>query len=291
MNTTERVLIPQKTFDVKNEHDIKNLWANKLLLRLIKLDPERYTQSIEKEKVEIVSNTSWLYSTIYTPEVWTTMDFADSSWQHAGIVYGSENPYAPLGLNPDPIWTANQVVADSALDSLGSNPMGIEEMPNTTLNPEVTIEDSLSADSLSVTAFSDTNAYDSTSIAASTVPAEGDSIVFFRKVFEIDGTPTNGMFIVTADDDYRLYLNGDYIIDDAENSYSVLDSVDYITLEYSLKKGSNILAIDVEDKDLTGKGLKFYGYFEVIPSDVTEAAERQARAERVSVDPQVLHYR
>ena len=59
-------------------------------------------------------------------------------------------------------------------------------------------------------------------------------------------------------------------------------------MEYSLKQGDNILAIDVEDKDLTAKGLKFYGYFEVIPSDITEAAERQARAEKIVADPQVL---
>jgi hypothetical protein len=32
----------------------------------------------------------------------------------------------------------------------------------------------------------------------------------------------------------------------------------------------------------------FYSYFEVIPADITEAAERQARAERVVVDPQLL---
>ena len=96
------------------------------------------------------------------------------------------------------------------------------------------------------------------------------------------------MFIVTADDDYRLYLNGDYIIDDAYNLFTKLDSIDYITLEFSLKKGENILAIDVEDKDLTAQGLMFYGFFEVIPADVTEAAERQARAERVIVDPKIL---
>ncbi|MEJ2542465.1 MAG: tetratricopeptide repeat protein [Calditrichaceae bacterium] len=275
-----RRIVMELAFDIKNENDIKNLWANKLLLRLIKLDPERYTESIEKERVEVVSDGTWLFSTTYTPEVWTMSDFDDSGWQNAGVVFNSTNPYASLNLYPDAIWTVHQMVSDSTLDSLGINSPIIE-------TPE---ENEIIENADSSMAFADTVMIDSTggSIIAETGPADADSIVFFRKKFAIDGTPTNGLFIVTADDDYRLYLNGDYIIDDAENTFTKLDSIDYITLEYSLKKGENIIAIDVEDKDLTAQGLMFYSYFEVIPADITEAAERQARAERVVVDPQLL---
>jgi tetratricopeptide (TPR) repeat protein len=270
-----RRIVMETAFDIKNEHDIKNLWANKLLLRLIKLDPERYTESIEKERVEIESDNSWLFSTIYTPEIWTMFDFDDSKWQNVGVVYGSGNPYAAIGLNPDAIWAVHYVTTDSTQDSLGIN---------------TPVEDEATDYTSSSMAFADSVLDDSTSglSAIENEPTNSDSIVFFRKKFFIDGTPTKGMFIVTADDDYRLYLNGDYIIDDPENSFTVLDSIDFITLEYSLKKGDNILAIDVEDKDFTAQGLMFYGYFEVIPSDITEAAERQARAERVVVDPKIL---
>lgn len=270
-----RIIVMESAFDIKNEHDIKNLWANKLLLRLIKLDPERYTESIEKERVEVKSDDSWLFSTIYTPEIWTMFDFDDSGWQNVGVVYGSANPYATIGLNPEAIWAVHQMAIDSTQDSLGMNtPVGNEATDytsNSMVFADSVLEDSTSG--LSATAYESVNS---------------DSIVFFRKKFYIDGTPTNGTFVVTADDDYRLYLNGDYIIDDPENSFTVLDSIDFITLEYSLKKGDNILAIDVEDKDFTAQGLMFYGYFEVIPSDITDAAERQARAARVVVDPQIL---
>jgi DNA-directed RNA polymerase sigma subunit (sigma70/sigma32) len=49
-----------------------------------------------------------------------------------------------------------------------------------------------------------------------------------------------------------------------------------------------LIAVDVEDKDYTAGGLKFYGYFDYIPADITEAAEKQARAAKVSVDPAIL---
>ena len=271
-----RRAVMEMAFDIKNANDIKNLWANKLLLRLIKLDPERYTESIEKERVEIVSDDNWIASTIYTPEVWTTIDFDDSNWRNAQLVFNSVNPYTKLGLNPDAIWISHETVVDSTLDSLAIGGNLINNEATSFTDSSMAFADSVLADSTSGLALAESQS------------VSGDSIVFFRKKFTVDGTPTSGMFIVTADDDYRLYLNGDYIIDDADNLFTKLDSIDYITLEFSLKKGENILAIDVEDKDLTAQGLMFYGFFEIIPADVTEAAERQARAERVIVDPKIL---
>jgi hypothetical protein len=118
--------------------------------------------------------------------------------------------------------------------------------------------------------------------------SSADTLVFFRKGFILDGTPVSGEFYVTADDDYRVYLNGEYLIDDEANTYAIIDTLDYYTIEYYIKSGANILAIDVEDKDLTAGGLKFYGFFEILPSDITAAAEERARAKSVEVDPVVL---
>jgi hypothetical protein len=111
--------------------------------------------------------------------------------------------------------------------------------------------------------------------------------VFFRKSFEINGTPLDGNFYVTADDDYRVYLNGEYLLDD-DNDYAKLDTLDYYTFDIILKQGTNVIGIDVEDKDHTRQGLKFYGYLEVLPADITKSAEEKAKVKKIEFDPIIL---
>jgi len=263
-----KMAVLETAFDVKEEHDISNLWANKLLLKLIRLNPERYAGNIEKERITIISDNTWKFSNIYYPEQWTLLDFDDSTWEQVYSYDDYNNQFAQLGVNPNAIWAKPVEVADSMQSGFADED---------TVQTDQTL---LDQDSL--------QEMESVQEAASRTTVSTDSILFFRRKFELDGTPTQGMIYLTADDDFRLYLNGDYIIDDYENNFAVLDSVDFITLEFSLKSGMNIIAIDVEDKDFTGEGLKFYGFFEIIPADVTEAAERLARAEKITIDPKIL---
>ena len=118
--------------------------------------------------------------------------------------------------------------------------------------------------------------------------ATPDTLVFFRKSFTLDGKIVGGELYVTADEDYRLYLNGEYIIDDDANDYSVLDTLDYYTFDRFVKPGSNIIAIDVLDKDVTRGGLKLYGYFELVPLDLTSTAESQTVNSSTFVDQKTL---
>jgi hypothetical protein len=85
-----------------------------------------------------------------------------------------------------------------------------------------------------------------------------------------------------------LYLNGEYIIDDDLNSFSVLDTLDYYTFDRFVKNGENIMAVDVLDKDLTGQGLKIFGYFELVPLDLSTGAETDMTEIQLSVDPKTL---
>jgi hypothetical protein len=50
----------------------------------------------------------------------------------------------------------------------------------------------------------------------------------------------------------------------------------------------NVIAIDVEDKDHSRRGIKFYGFLEVLPADITAAAEEKAKVAKVIVDPLIL---
>ncbi|HGY56002.1 MAG TPA: hypothetical protein ENK44_09885 [Caldithrix abyssi] len=118
--------------------------------------------------------------------------------------------------------------------------------------------------------------------------SDADSIVFFRKTIEIEGTPVSGIIYITADNDFRVYLNGEYLLDDELNDYAVLDTIDYYTFQDFLEPGKNVFAVDVEDKDHTREGLKFYAFIEILPLDITKAAAEKAKVEKLYVDPQLL---
>ena len=64
--------------------------------------------------------------------------------------------------------------------------------------------------------------------------------------------------------------------------------MDYETISYYLKPGNNVFVLDVIDYDKTAQGVKLYGYFEVLPADLTAAAEAKAKVQEVSVDPIIL---
>jgi hypothetical protein len=112
--------------------------------------------------------------------------------------------------------------------------------------------------------------------------------VFFRKVFYLDGKPVKGNLYITADEDFRIYLNGEYLLDDEKNDYSVLDTLDFSTFDIYLKQGKNVIAVDVEDRDLTRGGLKVYGYLEVLPQDILKKAEELAHPKKLIVPPSIL---
>jgi len=259
----------EQAFDLHQQYEIKNLWANKLLLRLIKLDPVAYSANVEKDKVELFSDENWKYTTTYYEEQWTKLEFDDMDWNYVESSYSVDNPFTYINVDPQSIWTiqpvAEPLVADTTLqDSL------------------VDVFDSTVVDSGMIAGP------DSTMETTTPVLVSADSLVFFRKIFDLNGTPLNGAIYVTADDDFRIYLNGEYLIDDEMNDYAVLDSVDFYTIDIFLKKGKNIITIDVEDKDLTAGGLKVYAYFELLPADITAAAEEKAKVKRVFVEPELL---
>jgi len=251
--------IMDQAFQLQQEYEIHDLWANKLLLKLIKLDPETYSAGIEKEKVEIYSDEDWKYSTTYFKDSWTKPDFDDSNWNYAQIVPSDYNQFDSLQVNPQAIWVVppQTIVPDSMVDST------------------MAMNDSL-------------NTSDSLSLANQESALAADSLVFFRRAFNLDGTPLAGSIYVTADEDFRIYLNGEYLVDDELNDYAVIDSLDYYTFDIYLKKGKNEIAIDVEDRDLTAKGLKMYSFFELLPANITAAAEEKAKVKQVFVEPNLL---
>jgi tetratricopeptide (TPR) repeat protein len=267
----------EHTFDLKEQYEIKGIWANQLMFRLLELDPVRYAESVDKEKIEIKSDDTWLTSSTDFKSVWITKDFDDSGWENAIIVPSVSNQFAALGVNPSAIWKSESPGAamKTMTDTMSS---GADSMQ--TLGDSMGVQDSLS----SFTAGST----DTSGFAAPLSRSQADTSMFFRKSLNLNGKVVGGAMYITADEDFRLYFNGEYLIDDNENDYSRIDTLDYYTFDRFVTTGKNLISVDVLDKDLTAKGLKFYGYFELVPLDLTSNAETETIKATSIVDPKKL---
>ena len=112
--------------------------------------------------------------------------------------------------------------------------------------------------------------------------------VYFRKKYDLNGTAVTGMIYLTADNDMRFFINEQYILDDAADNFTVLDSVDFSVIQPYLKSGDNILALHVVDTDGTAGGVKVYGHLELIPLDIMASMEQRTKLGKLQVDPVVL---
>ena len=246
------------------------------MLRLLELDPVRYSESVDKEKFEINSDDTWLTTSTDYKSVWITKDYDDSSWENAVIVPSVQNQFAALGVNPSAIWKGKAAVLPQGNSLTDTSAAAINDTLAT-----VTAQDSLG----NMTAMpADTMS----NLSAAPTKSLADTSVFFRKSFNLNGKVVGGEIFVTADDDYRLYFNGEYLIDDADNKFSKVDTLDYYTFDRYVANGKNLISVDVLDKDLTGMGLKFYGYFELVPLDLASNAETETIKATSIVDPKRL---
>ena len=284
--------ILEYAFDLKDQYQIKNLWANVILGKLIKRDPARYAGSIERERVELNSDSTWLTSSVYT-QGYNKLNFDDSSWLPAKIVPSVYNQFAALGVDPKAMWlgTAAAKVDTGRIDSMQA-PLNSAD----TLSGAGIVDSSMAGAGQDSLVMPDTGAAAVTQPApamaamdTSTALAKGDTVtVYFRKKLVLDGTPVDAVMYITADNDFRFFANQEYIIDDAANDFSVIDTLNFDVLSYYLKVGENIFSIHAVDTDNSGGGVKLYGYFDLIPSDLTASIDAKTRVKKLEIDPILL---
>jgi len=73
----------------------------------------------------------------------------------------------------------------------------------------------------------------------------GSSPAYFRKVFNIPGSPTGGFLDFVVDDDAKLYVNGHLVIDDSNSLANFFTGVD---VSQWLKSGVNLIAVKAQDQ-------------------------------------------
>lgn len=265
-------------FQLKEEYEISNLWGNKVVAKLIAIDPATYAGAVEREKVVIESDESWLVSKTYTPG-YNREDFDDSDWKNAGIAASAYNQFIDLGVDPKPMWyPKKQVVIDTSQVSPFDTTFGMTD------SMDLVVSDTMIQEMAPLTE-TDVSTFDETV----TDSLMGDTVqVYFRKKITLNGTPVGGYFYITADNDFNFFLNEEYITDDEDDNFAIIDTVDFGYISYSVKKGTNILSIRAIDTDNSQRGVKIYGYFELIPLDITAAVEQSSQVAALDVDPVIL---
>jgi hypothetical protein len=241
----------------------------------------------------VESDTSWLASTEYDMN-WLEANFADGNWKHAVEVTIPADLYFAvfdsLGINPPSIWVwtpkavpQTPAAPDTAVgqDTTGLDTTGVDTTAGDTTNTRRSLE-LMDKEPMDVAA--NPPALD-TSMVAQGDTLEPDTLTaYFRKHFVLRDQVVNGWAVITADDEYHIYLNGEYIKGDETAIFESVDHVSYIEISDFLHKGENVLAVDVTDFDGPPRyGLRFYMVLELLPVEVTSAAEkiRQAAAENI----------
>ena len=274
-------------FQFKEQYAISNLWANKVLAKLVAVDPATYAGAVERDKVIIESDESWLVSKTYQ-QGYNKPEFDDSGWKHAGVVASKYNQFIELGIDPKPIWLPSKKVLPDTSRMTAPADSGIGMAADS-----LVLQDSLGL------AVSDSSGQEMMAPEAAdmamTEEMETDSTgsdttqVFFRKKIDLKGTPVEGVMYITADNDYNFFLNGEYITDDVDNNFAIVDTIDYGYLSYSIKPGENTLALRVIDTDNTHGGVKIYGVIELIPLDILASMEARSKVAELNIDPAILH--
>ncbi|HEB85316.1 MAG TPA: hypothetical protein ENI92_10005 [Bacteroidetes bacterium] len=94
---------------------------------------------------------------------------------------------------------------------------------------------------------------------------EGYETVFFRKQFTSENRITFSEVYITADDDYTLYVNGEYIAEDEHEDSTDWSQVDTWEITEFVHRGENLIAVELNDPDRTSGGLWVRIVYNTIP--------------------------
>lgn len=281
-------------YQTSKDYEIKNVWTNLILARLVELSPAEYLGDFPKEVVLFTSDETWKSSTDFDLE-WNTEQFDDTQWDNASVVNVPFDMiftgYDSVQSVPQSIWIFAAIQPEDTLPSALSDsiPVGASEISF----PDTTVERPRSLD-LEDKEIPDEEIFTTrTQLPQEEVQAvitELDTVTaYFRKSFNLIDRVINGWALLTADNDYHFYLNGEYIKGDETKIFENVDKVEYIEISDFLKEGENILAIDVTDFNGPPHfGLKFYMHLELLPVEITAAADRIRQKAAENVDENQL---
>ena len=92
---------------------------------------------------------------------------------------------------------------------------------------------------------------------------------FYRYTLNIKGQPVTGVVIISADDNFALYINEKFVGEGSSEEMAYLNPSNFTVTSF-LHPGENIIAIELTDPDLTGNGLWFKLEYSVMPENIDD---------------------
>lgn len=232
-------------YNVSGELAIANTWTNQVLFELVKTAPEKYKDLLELKSSDLtlISDAAWKVRNSYE-EGWTAVDFKDGDWVTSTVL---RKEASNTGAETNRIWhvkTDTVTIENDIAYTLNTPPV---DSMGAVSQDSVVLSAAMPADSGNVAPQEPTY-----SVEYKQTPSKK---VYFRKTFEISGLPVSADIILSVDDAYNLFLNGEYIA--ASNADSTeWENESVHQLKDFMRIGKNVLAIEGIDNDGTGNGMK-----------------------------------
>lgn len=161
----------QLGFELAQKHKLENAWSEKIVLLLVKSEPEKYAGLLGLQLAQLSAPTdeTWLATPAYHSG-WTNVSFNTSGWQAAQNL-GEGQQFKGYGAQR--LWLSGDSMAamshDFPVDSAAGDPAKAPPAP------------------------------------------KKNSLLYFRKNITVAGLPVSGQIQLLADDSYNLFVNGEYI--------------------------------------------------------------------------------
>ena len=278
-------------YQISKDYEIKNVWTNLILAKLVELSPADYLSDFPSEILTFTSGPDWNGSAIYALD-WITSEFNDSEWKNVSVVTLPTTMIFPgfdsLQTPPPSIWLFTDISLADSLTTLQPPPVSVDTLLPSDSVPRprsLDLEEKEIPEEMTTTPR--TLLSESGTLPVATAP---DTVTaYFRKKFNLQDRVINGYALITADNQYHFYLNGEYIKGNENNLFESVDRVEYIELGDFVKTGENLIAIDVTDiNGAPHYGVRFYLQLEILPLEITAAAERIRQKAAENVDENQL---
>ena len=234
----------QLGFALSQKHQLENAWSEKIVLLLVKSEPEKYAGLLGLQVVQLALPTdeTWLAKTTYQAG-WTEASFSAADWQPAQNFGASVNFQ---GYGAQRLWLAGNGTDGAAIKLVDH------------------------VDSVTV---------DSTAVPPAVQPPPSP-VVYFRKNFVVNGLPVTGQIQLLADDSFDLFVNGEYVaqfnkLPGEKAAVQIKDVSNY------LRAGDNTIALEVRDTPPQRGGvLEAVVFVKSVPGWEQREAELRAKRER-----------
>jgi hypothetical protein len=229
-------------FDLTQKHQLDNAWSEKIILLLVKSEPEKYASllGLQLAQLNVPTDETWLTKTT-RQDGWTSLNFSLADWHPAQNLGAGTNFQ---GYDVQRLWLTG---------------------------------DSTNGTRLAPADEADSAAVDS--IAPGGTPPPPRPLGYFRKNFVIAGLPVSGQIQLLADDSFNLFVNGEYIAEfnlppNGKPAAQIKDLSNY------LRSGENAIALEVRDTDGSGGVLEAVVFIKSLPGWEQREAELRAKKER-----------